>query len=560
VGGYGFAVSSAADPNSVTNVLFDRVLVKTEDFHTTVFPAGIEFSDATFQTTAANPFTGGEIPGPITMVGTTTDTEMSGELFGVQLSADHTKGTTVEFDGLDTYDGASHMQVNPTGLVFPDASVQTTAYTGGGGLITSVTSPLSVTSGDLSVDLTAYATLASPALSGVPTAPTAALGTDTDQIATTAYVLDAVIAGSAHAETLQASVRNETGATLAAFTVVYITGASGNKATVSKAQANSEVTSSGTFAILETSIPNNQNGIAIIAGVLSGQNTLAFAEGAQLWLSPSVAGGVTSTKPSAPNHAVFIGVVTRVHANQGTVEVRIQNGYELQELHNVSITSVADSDLLAYETSTTLWKNKSFATLGLLTSSDALNTYLPLSGGTMTGAVTINVPPGPSYGSASYYFNGVSGSAYNYGTTTTWDLSGTGLAWNNGTVSGAFNSSGITFPDTTVQATAGISQDTANASFYPIGNPSAFIADAPYDSQYNARYNGTWQAFQPGFAADAPYDGNYYARQNYAWQMVTPKPSYSNAVWYSNNWYSASATNVELYNGSYYTYYNVLTF
>jgi hypothetical protein len=54
---------------------------------------------------------------------------MAGFGFGVQMSNDHTKGTTVEFDGLDTYDGASHMQVNPTGLVFPDATTQTTSAT-----------------------------------------------------------------------------------------------------------------------------------------------------------------------------------------------------------------------------------------------------------------------------------------------------------------------------------------------------------------------------------------------------------------------------------------------
>jgi hypothetical protein len=61
---------------------------------------------------------------------------MSGELFGVQLSADHTKGTTVEFNGLNTYDGASHMIVTPTGLTFPDATVQTTAFPGFAGYAT----------------------------------------------------------------------------------------------------------------------------------------------------------------------------------------------------------------------------------------------------------------------------------------------------------------------------------------------------------------------------------------------------------------------------------------
>jgi hypothetical protein len=62
---------------------------------------------------------------------TATDSELAGWGLGVQLSADHTQGTTLEFDGLDAYDGASHMQVTPTGLTFPDSTVQTTAYTGG---------------------------------------------------------------------------------------------------------------------------------------------------------------------------------------------------------------------------------------------------------------------------------------------------------------------------------------------------------------------------------------------------------------------------------------------
>jgi hypothetical protein len=58
---------------------------------------------------------------------TLTDSELAGWGLGVQLTADHTKGTTVEFNGLDTYDGASHMQVTPTGLTFPDSTTQTTA-------------------------------------------------------------------------------------------------------------------------------------------------------------------------------------------------------------------------------------------------------------------------------------------------------------------------------------------------------------------------------------------------------------------------------------------------
>jgi hypothetical protein len=55
--------------------------------------------------------------------------------------------------------------------------------------VVTANAPLSLVSGTLSIDLSAYATLASPALTGTPTAPTAAPGTNSTQLATTAFVL-----------------------------------------------------------------------------------------------------------------------------------------------------------------------------------------------------------------------------------------------------------------------------------------------------------------------------------------------------------------------------------
>ena len=65
--------------------------------------------------------------GSITSTGTTHDTEMSGEFFGVQLSSDHTQGTMLNYDGLHTYDGPNSVYVKPTGITFADSTVQTTA-------------------------------------------------------------------------------------------------------------------------------------------------------------------------------------------------------------------------------------------------------------------------------------------------------------------------------------------------------------------------------------------------------------------------------------------------
>ena len=75
---------------------------------------------------------------------------------------------------------------------------------------------------------------------------------------------------------------------------------------------------------------------------------------------------------------VYVGIVERSHQTQGSIQVRIQNGLELEELHNVAISSVANGDLLVYESATSLWKNKSASTIGLLTSAAAAATYQPI--------------------------------------------------------------------------------------------------------------------------------------------------------------------------------------
>jgi hypothetical protein len=170
-------------------------------------------------------------------------------------------------------------------------------------------------------------------------------------------------------------VRNETGAQLDKGTVVYVNGAAGNKVTVTKALATGDATSAQTFAVLLENIPNNQNGYAVTSGLLENLDTSAYAAGTQVYLSPTTAGTFTPTKPSAPDHLVYVGVIERSHVNQGSMLVRIQNGYELEELHNVAIAGLANNDLLAYDSATTLWKNKTYGTLGLLTSATAASTY-----------------------------------------------------------------------------------------------------------------------------------------------------------------------------------------
>jgi hypothetical protein len=146
-------------------------------------------------------------------------------------------------------------------------------------------------------------------------------------------------------------VRNETGSTLVKGTAVYISGASGNKATVSKAIATGDATPAQTLGVITNDIITNQNGYVTVFGSIAGIDTSMYANGAQLYLSSTVAGAFTSVKQYAPAHLVYVGIVTRSHKNQGSIETNIQNGYELEELHNVSITTPANNDALVYGSS-----------------------------------------------------------------------------------------------------------------------------------------------------------------------------------------------------------------
>ena len=181
------------------------------------------------------------------------------------------------------------------------------------------------------------------------------------------------------AGTLTREVRNTTGATLTKGTVVYISGATGNKPTVSKAIATGDSTSAQTFGLVQADIAANANGNVVCVGDLTGLNTSAFNEGDQLYLSSTTAGTYTTTKQLAPNHLVYIGVVTRSHPTLGQIEVNIQNGYELYELHDVSITSEVNNQGLFYEASTDLWKNKSIATVLGYTPANGAD-YMALTG------------------------------------------------------------------------------------------------------------------------------------------------------------------------------------
>jgi hypothetical protein len=183
------------------------------------------------------------------------------------------------------------------------------------------------------------------------------------------------------------TVRNATGATLAKGTIVYISGANGNHVQVTPAIATSDATSARTLGWLSAAIANNADGLCMVEGYLEGINTQSLNAGDQLYLSGTVAGGFTATKPQAPIHLVYVGVVTKKSAGDGHVFVKVQNGYELGELHDVLITSPTNNQVLAYDSATQLWKNAVNAPDGVT----SITAVSPLTGGTITSTGSIGL-------------------------------------------------------------------------------------------------------------------------------------------------------------------------
>ena len=160
-------------------------------------------------------------------------------------------------------------------------------------------------------------------------------------------------------------VVNKTGADLleANYQCVRISGAQGQRPKVDLAQANNDANSADTIGIVTETITNNQEGFVTNSGMVSNINTTGslqgetWLDGDVLYLSGTVAGRLTKVKPQAPTHTIIVGFVVYAHANNGKIFVKVDNGYEIDELHNVKINGIAGDNVLRYNSTLNVWEN-----------------------------------------------------------------------------------------------------------------------------------------------------------------------------------------------------------
>ena len=109
----------------------------------------------------------------------------------------------------------------------------------------------------------------------------------------------------------------------------------------------------------------NGFGLIQISGDLRGFNTTGssvgetWADGDPLYYNPAYVGSFTKTKPVAPNQKTYIGEVTNAGSgSSGSINIRIVPGSVLGGTDsNVQFTSLANNDLIQYDSALGYWKN-----------------------------------------------------------------------------------------------------------------------------------------------------------------------------------------------------------
>lgn len=176
---------------------------------------------------------------------------------------------------------------------------------------------------------------------------------------------------SAYPENLFLTVINKTTDNLLAsdYKVLKVITAQGGRLAVDYALADSDANSADTIGVVYENINNNQEGRIITIGEITGINTTGnlqgetWADGDPLFLSDTIDGGITNIRPTAPNHGVRLGYVVNVNANNGKIYVKIDNGYELGEIHDVYAPTPTNNDGIFWSSGTTRYENKSIATV-----------------------------------------------------------------------------------------------------------------------------------------------------------------------------------------------------
>jgi len=117
-------------------------------------------------------------------------------------------------------------------------------------------------------------------------------------------------------------VKNNSGGDIDDGEVVYASGVDNGYLTIDLAQAN-VFSAVQTLGFATGDILDGEIGLVTSRGEIHGLDTSLLDESGILYLSDTVAGGVTQTKPLAPNKIILLGTVTVKDASDGIIYVAV---------------------------------------------------------------------------------------------------------------------------------------------------------------------------------------------------------------------------------------------
>jgi hypothetical protein len=299
-------------------------------------------------------------------------------------------------------------------------------------------------------------------------------------------------------------VKNGSGVTINKGEVVYVSGSDGTNIVVDKARADSDATSATVLGFAKTTTVANGFMYVVSSGNLTGTggaplNTSTASAGDSIWLSPTTAGAViygNANKPVAPYHSVYLGVVTRINSNTGEYFASINNGYELDELHNVLITGPAAHNNLIYDSASSIWKNQRGPAIVQTTTGDTgATSYAKI----YTGDATPASPTAGDLWIDSTYGSGTSNilrwrKVASGGETTIsgTDANGTSLVYTPGYeelyINGVLQYRGSDYVATTGTTITGLTALVVNDTVEVVAPSAAQFGDYYTQSQADAKY------------------------------------------------------------------------
>lgn len=210
----------------------------------------------------------------------------------------------------------------------------------------------------------------------------------------------------------------------------------------------------------------------------------SWVQGQVLYYNPAVAGGLTKTKPNAPNAICVVAAVVNVGSSNGILFVRPTFGSVLGGTDgNVQFSTLNNLDVIQYDSTGQYWKNVAASTLSVSYAATAG------SAGSATTATTATNLAGGSAGSVPYQTGAGATSFLGIGTSTyILTSSGTAPQWTNPSSITVGSASTATSATTATNLAGGAA---ASIPYQSAAGTTAFLASAAGDSGKVLQSNGT---------------------------------------------------------------------